>query len=33
MLAKEARKHFNNVEVAKVPTVESLIELVNLYYV
>jgi len=31
--AKEARKHFNNVEVAKVPTVESLIELVNLYYV
>ena len=31
--AKEARKHFNNIEVAKVPTVESLIELVNLHYV
>ena len=31
--AKEARKHFENVEVAKVPTVESVIELVNLYFV
>ena len=31
--AKEARKHFENVEVAKVPTVESVIELVNLHYV
>ena len=31
--AKEARKHFNTVKVAKVPTVESVIELVNLYYV
>ena len=31
--AKEARKYFDIVEVAKVPTVESLIELVNLHYV
>ncbi len=31
--AKEARKHFENVEVAKIPTVESVIELVNLHYV
>jgi len=31
--AKEARKHFEKVEVAKVPTVESVIELVNLHYV
>lgn len=31
--AKEARKHFENVEVAKVPTVESVIELVNLHYI
>ena len=31
--AKEARKHFENVQVAKVPTVESVIELVNLHYV
>ncbi|GAA4802935.1 hydroxymethylbilane synthase [Litoribaculum gwangyangense] len=31
--AKEARKHFNDVRVAKVPTVESVIELVNEYYV
>lgn len=30
--AKEARKHFEFVEVAKIPTVESVIELVNLYY-
>jgi uroporphyrinogen-III synthase len=30
--AKEARKHFENVKVAKVPTVESVIELVNLHY-
>lgn len=31
--AKEARKHFDDVRVAKVPTVESVIELVNLHYV
>lgn len=31
--AKEARKHFENVQIAKVPTVESVIELVNLHYV
>ena len=31
--AKQARKYFKKVEVAKVPTVESLIELVNLHYV
>jgi len=31
--AKEARKHFDNVEVAQLPTVESVIELVNLHYV
>tara|TARA_R110002073_G_scaffold15953_2_gene62124 strand:- start:52227 stop:53819 length:1593 start_codon:yes stop_codon:yes gene_type:complete len=31
--AKEARKHFENVKVAQVPTVESVIELVNLHYV
>ncbi|MDY0779795.1 hydroxymethylbilane synthase [Tenacibaculum sp. IB213877] len=31
--AKEARKHFENVQVAKVPTVESVIELVNLHFV
>jgi hydroxymethylbilane synthase len=31
--AKEARKHFEKVEVAKVPTVESVIELVNSYYI
>lgn len=31
--AKEAAKHFEKVEVAKVPTVESVIELVNLHYV
>lgn len=31
--AKEARKYFENVEVAQVPTVESVIELVNLHYV
>ena len=31
--AKEARKHFKNVQVAKLPTVESVIELVNLHYV
>ena len=30
--AKEARKHFDIVKVAKVPTVESVIEQVNLYY-
>ena len=31
--AKEAKKYFKKVEIAKVPTVESVIELVNLYYV
>ena len=31
--AAEARKHFKEVKVAKVPTVESVIELVNLHYV
>lgn len=31
--AKEARKHFKDVRVAKIPTVESVIELVNLHYV
>lgn len=31
--AKEARLHFKDVRVAKVPTVESVIELVNLHYV
>ena len=31
--AKEAKKHFNDVRIAKVPTVESVIELVNEHYV
>ena len=31
--AKEARKHFENVHVAKLPSVESVLELVNLHYV
>lgn len=31
--AKEAKKHFDDVRVAKVPTVESVIELVNEHYV
>ncbi|CAA0211801.1 porphobilinogen deaminase (hydroxymethylbilane synthase) and uroporphyrinogen-III synthase [Tenacibaculum maritimum] len=31
--AKEARKYFENVEVANVPTVESVIEMVNLHFV
>ena len=31
--AKEASKHFEDVRIAKVPTVESVIELVNEYYV
>ncbi|MEC3906377.1 hydroxymethylbilane synthase [Tamlana sp. 2201CG12-4] len=31
--AKEARKHFEDVRVAKVPTVESVIELVNQHYI
>ncbi|AUP79305.1 hydroxymethylbilane synthase [Flavivirga eckloniae] len=31
--AKEAKKHFEDVRVAKVPTVESVIELVNEHYV
>ncbi len=30
--AKEASKHFDDVRVAKIPTVESVIELVNEYY-
>lgn len=31
--AKEARKHFDNVQVANLPTVESVIEMVNLHFV
>jgi len=31
--AKEARKHFDKVEVANLPTVESVIEMVNLHFV
>jgi len=31
--AKEARKHFKNVQVANLPTVESVLELVSLHYV
>ncbi|WP_339916122.1 hydroxymethylbilane synthase [Yeosuana marina] len=31
--AKEAKKHFKDVRTAKVPTIESVIELVNEYYV
>ena len=31
--AKEAKKHFKDVRVAKVPTVESVIELINEHYV
>ncbi|WP_158845583.1 hydroxymethylbilane synthase [Algibacter sp. L1A34] len=31
--AAEARKHFEDVRVAKVPTVESVIELINEYYI
>jgi len=31
--AKEAKKHFSDVRVAKVPTVESVIELVNAHYI
>ncbi len=31
--AKEARKHFKEVKIAKVPTVESVIELVNEHYI
>ena len=31
--AKEAKKYFEKVEVAQLPTVESVIELVNLHYV
>ena len=31
--AEEAKKHFKDVRVAKVPTVESVIELVNEHYV
>jgi uroporphyrinogen-III synthase len=31
--AKEARKYFKEVQVAKIPTVESVIELVNQNYI
>ena len=31
--AKEAKKHFENVQVANLPTVESVLELVNLHFV
>lgn len=30
--AKEARKHFNDVQVANMPSVESVLELINSYY-
>lgn len=30
--AKEARKHFENVEVAKIPSVESVLDIVNTYF-
>ena len=30
---KEAKKHFDDVRVARVPTVESVIDLVNEYYI
>jgi hydroxymethylbilane synthase len=30
--AEEAKKHFKEVRIAKIPTVESVIELVNEYY-
>ena len=30
--AKEAKKHFKDVRIAKVPTVESVIELINEHY-
>ena len=30
--AVEARKHFDKVEVANMPDVESVLELVNMYY-
>ena len=30
--AEEARKHFDTVEVANMPSVESVLELVNTYY-
>ena len=31
--AKEAKKHFKDIRIAKVPTVESVIELVNEHYI
>ena len=31
--AAEAKKHFNTVKIAKLPTVESVIELVNLHFI
>jgi uroporphyrinogen-III synthase len=31
--ATEAKKHFKDVRIAKVPTIESVIELVNLNYI
>ncbi|CAM1333579.1 hydroxymethylbilane synthase [Tenacibaculum aestuariivivum] len=31
--AKEARKHFDNVQVAKLPSVESVVELVNQHFI
>ena len=30
--AKEARKHFDNVQVANLPSVDSVLELVNTFY-
>ena len=31
--AKEATKHFKDVRIAKIPTIESVIELVNEHYI
>ena len=31
--AEEAKKHFTDVRIAKVPTVESVIELINEHYI
>lgn len=31
--ANEAKKHFKEVQIAKMPTVESVLELVNLHFV
>ena len=31
--AKEAEKHFKDVRIAKIPTIESVIEMVNEHYI